>query len=112
MDLIKTFDRIDALEPMGYKELLKSINECKMVLTDSGGIQEESCILQKKCIILRTNTERPETVEVGGAVVLNSISKKDIIEKYKSMLDKKVKWSNPFGDGKAGERIIKVLQEA
>jgi UDP-N-acetylglucosamine 2-epimerase (non-hydrolysing) len=106
---IRDFSRIKIVEPLGYSQLLAAIKNSEMVLTDSGGIQEESCILQKKCIILRTNTERPETVEVGGASLLDAITTKDIIDTYRKMKRKRVDWHNPFGDGKAGERIIKDL---
>lgn len=110
MKFIERFTRIKIVEPMGYRDLLQSIKYSHMVLTDSGGIQEEACILQKKCIILRTNTERPETVEVGGAVLLESITKDDILQKYDVLQEREVAWSNPFGDGKAAERIIETLQ--
>jgi UDP-N-acetylglucosamine 2-epimerase (non-hydrolysing) len=110
LSYIKSFDRIDVVKPLAYSELLADIKQAAMVLTDSGGIQEEACILQKKCIILRTNTERPETVEVGGAALLGEISQAEITSKYQEMKSKQVKWYNPFGDGKSGERIIGLLQ--
>lgn len=110
IDYIKSFDRIKVVEPIGYSSLLAHIKESSMILTDSGGIQEESCILQKKCIILRTNTERPETVEVGGAVLLDEITESDIIQKYALLKDKMVEWTNPFGDGKSADRIINIIQ--
>lgn len=106
------YDKIILTEPLGYQNLLQHMLFAEMIFTDSGGIQEESCILERKCIILRTNTERPETVEVGGAVLLNEITKEDILDKYSGLSDKKVEWSNPFGDGKAGQRIINILKDA
>jgi UDP-N-acetylglucosamine 2-epimerase (non-hydrolysing) len=105
----KKYDRIELREPLGYSQLLQHIKGAEMIFTDSGGIQEESCILQKKCIILRANTERPETVEVGGAVLLNMISRPEIEAKYTALKDKDVTWYNPFGDGHAAKRIIDVL---
>lgn len=108
---IQSFSRIEVVEPLGYKELLGCIKGAEMVLTDSGGIQEEACILQKKCIILRENTERPETLEVGGATLLDNLSAEEIILKYKQLKNKEVSWYNPFGDGRAAEKIIKVLVE-
>jgi len=109
LDYIKSFNKIIVTEPLGYSDLLNYMKKSDMIMTDSGGIQEEACILQKKCIILRTNTERPETVDVGGSVLLDYISKSDILEKYELLKKKEVKWTNPFGDGKSAERIIKVL---
>lgn len=110
-DYLKTFDRLDVFEPLAYSELLAAIRDAQMIFTDSGGIQEESCILERKCVILRTNTERPETVEVGGAILLDEITKQDILQKYQTIKKKDVSWYNPFGDGKAGERIITILTE-
>jgi len=109
---IRSFNRIHAIQPLGYSKLLAAIKDAAIVFTDSGGIQEETCILERKCLILRTNTERPETVEVGGAVLLDSISKDDVLAKYYSLVKKKVNWRNPFGDGKAAERIMQILSSS
>jgi len=109
LDYIKSFDRIKIIEPLGYSDMLSHIKKSEMIMTDSGGIQEESCILEKKCLILRTNTERPETVEVGGAILLDEVTEKDILSKYHELMQRKVKWRNPFGDGRAAERIIDQL---
>jgi UDP-N-acetylglucosamine 2-epimerase (non-hydrolysing) len=108
---IKSFKNVRVVEPMKYSDLLKHIKMAQVVFTDSGGIQEEACILEKLCVILRTNTERPETIEVGGAVVLDEVSEQDIIAKFNQLKNKKVGWYNPFGEGDAGERIIKILME-
>lgn len=105
------YDRITLRKPAPYGELVRYMKDAECIFTDSGGIQEESCILEKKCVILRTNTERPETVEVGGAVLLDAISKGDIMAKYEDLKSRTVTWRNPFGDGKAAERIIKVLKD-
>ncbi|MBU0648363.1 UDP-N-acetylglucosamine 2-epimerase (non-hydrolyzing) [Patescibacteria group bacterium] len=107
--LINKFKNIKVTEPVGYLDMLQLLNNTSFVFTDSGGIQEEACILQKKCLILRLNTERPETLNVGGAVLLDKISPEDIIDKYNSLQSKKVEWSNPFGDGQAFKKIINVL---
>jgi len=109
LDYIKSFDRIKVIEPLGYSDMLSHIKKSEMIMTDSGGIQEESCILEKKCLILRTNTERPETIEVGGAILLQELTEKDILSKYRELMQRKVKWRNPFGDGDAAGRIIDQL---
>ena len=80
----------------------------KLVLTDSGGVQEETCILGVPCVTLRDNTERPETLEVGSNVLAGT-NAESILSKTKEILNRENKWRNPFGDGKAGERIIKIL---
>jgi UDP-N-acetylglucosamine 2-epimerase (non-hydrolysing) len=97
---------IRVIEPLGYLDNLALLNGSRMIFTDSGGIQEEACIMHKKCVILRLNTERPETLEVGGAVLLDEINHEDVLEKYIKLEKKKVKWSNPFGDGQTGKRIL------
>jgi len=109
IDSIKKDKNFVLIEPLGYLDMLQLQKESNMIFTDSGGIQEESCILEKKCVILRTNTERPETIEVGGAILLDSISTEDIYKKYDIIKNKVVKWSNPFGDGKAADYILRSI---
>ena len=62
------------------------------------------------CVTLRYNTERPETLEVGSNV-LAGVEPKSIVEKAELMLERRPDWPNPFGDGKAGKRIVKILDE-
>ena len=57
------------IEPLGYLEFLQLLNGAKLILTDSGGVQEESCILKVPCVTLRDNTERPETIDVGANII-------------------------------------------
>ncbi len=109
VEYLKTNPYFILQEPLNYTDLLTLQKNSKMIFTDSGGIQEESCILQKKCIILRQNTERPETVEVGGAVLLDNITTLEILSKYNLLINKKVDWYNPFGDGLAYKKILENL---
>jgi UDP-N-acetylglucosamine 2-epimerase (non-hydrolysing) len=109
LDLIKSYKNIIAIEPIGYLDMLQLQRNSKMIFTDSGGIQEEACILKKKCVILRTNTERPETLAVRGAKLLNKIDSGEIVDTYNLLLKRTVHWKNPFGDGRASNRIIKLL---
>jgi UDP-N-acetylglucosamine 2-epimerase (non-hydrolysing) len=60
---------VRAMIPVGYLDFLTLLNRCRLVLTDSGGVQEEACVLRVPCVTLRENTERPETVEVGSNIV-------------------------------------------
>jgi len=99
---------VKLIEPLGFLEFLQLEANAKRVLTDSGGVQEESCILKVPCVTLRDNTERPETLEVGSNV-LAGINQNKILEGVKIMLDRKGNWKNPFGDGKAGNIITKIL---
>jgi len=106
---ISSLNNIKSIDPVGYLDLLKLQKNSRMIFTDSGGIQEESCILKKKCVILRTNTERPETVEVGGATLLNDASSGQIMSSYNLLRDKVVDWQNPFGAGTSSEQILDII---
>jgi UDP-N-acetylglucosamine 2-epimerase (non-hydrolysing) len=101
---------VKLIEPLGFLEFLQLEANVKLVLTDSGGVQEETCILKVPCVTLRDNTERPETLEVGSNVLVG-VNQEKILEGVKKMITKERNWKNPFGDGKAGERIIKIVEE-
>ncbi|RLG11125.1 UDP-N-acetylglucosamine 2-epimerase (non-hydrolyzing) [Candidatus Pacearchaeota archaeon] len=101
---------INLIEPLGYLDFLKIENNAKLILTDSGGMQEESCIMKIPCVTLRDNTERPETIEVGSNL-LSGTDPLRILECALKMLNKRKKWKNPFGSGKAAEKIIKIIQK-
>ncbi|MFC1940784.1 non-hydrolyzing UDP-N-acetylglucosamine 2-epimerase, partial [Chloroflexota bacterium] len=96
------------VEPVDFLDFLQLEKNARLVLTDSGGVQEESCILGIPCVTLRDNTERPETVEVGANILAGVLPDK-ILEKTKLMLGKENNWVNPFGDGTAGEKIVTIV---
>jgi len=102
--------KIVLTEPIDYLSFITLESRAKLVFTDSGGVQEEACILKVPCVTLRDNTERPETIEVG-ANTLAGAEPKRILEKTKLMIDDDRGWPNPFGDGRAGERIVSILEE-
>lgn len=104
-------DFLNLIEPLDFLDFLNVENNAKLILTDSGGVQEESCILDVPCVTLRENTERPETIEVGSNI-LSGTDESRIIRSVESMLKRKEIWINPFGDGKAGDRILEILKEA
>ncbi len=85
-------------------------SEAKLVLTDSGGVQEETCVLGVPCVTLRDNTERPETLEVGSNILAGTDPDK-ILEAAKISLAKKRSWVNPFGDGSTGKKIVNILEK-
>lgn len=100
---------LNLIESLGYLEFLFLEANAKLVLTDSGGIQEEACILRVPCVTLRENTERPESLEVGSNILAGTNPEK-ILECTIKMLKKKRNWVNPFGDGRSGEKIIQIIQ--
>ena len=100
------------VEPLGYLDFLKLMSCAKLVLTDSGGIQEETTILKVPCLTLRDNTERPVTVQSG----LNRITgtdPKNIIQAYNDVIKSKSGKTQtpPLWDGHAAQRIVKVILE-
>lgn len=99
-------------EPIGYLDFLALTSNAELILTDSGGIQEESTYLGVQCITLRTSTERPITVEVGTNQLLGNDLDKAKIAALEVLNGKTKKGSIPeLWDGKAAERITKVIVE-
>ena len=100
-------------EPLGYLEFLKLISEAKFVLTDSGGIQEETTVLQVPCLTLRNNTERPVTVTEGTNVIVGNNYAKIITQARIIINGKfpKIGKIPKFWDGRAAQRIISVLRK-
>lgn len=107
---------IEVVPPLGYLEFLPLLRGAKAVLTDSGGVQEEAIVLKVPCFTLRTTTERPESVEAGGNIIVG-VKGEEIHEKVSGVLGDEERLGemrravNPFGDGRAGERIVDVIVE-
>tara|TARA_Y100000310_G_C20693879_1_gene824127 strand:+ start:2064 stop:3143 length:1080 start_codon:yes stop_codon:yes gene_type:complete len=105
--LTEKLNSLQLTEPLGYLDFLKLNSNAKIILTDSGGIQEESTILKVPCVTLRGETERPVTVEVGGSVVVGQDRGKIL-----SAVDTFLNGTAPepgvpeLWDGKAAERIV------
>jgi len=110
-------ERIDAMEnmrlidPAGYLDFLKLTSSAKIVLTDSGGIQEETTILKVPCLTLRENTERPVTVEVGSNRIVGTDPKRILAAYRQTMEGAAASRTPPLWDGKAAGRIAKLLVE-
>lgn len=108
---LEATEHIQMIKPIGYLDFLVLLSQSKLVLTDSGGIQEEAVTLNKPCITLRYNTERPETV-TSGANVLVGADKDAIVDNTRRIMNdadvyhKMSDATNPFGDGKASEKIV------
>ena len=100
-----------AIEPLGYLDFLRLLSGASVVMTDSGGIQEETTILGVPCVTLRNCTERPVTIQ-HGTNVLAGTRKEDIIVRTRAQLDRRsscVPVPPPLWDGKAAQRIVEVL---
>jgi UDP-N-acetylglucosamine 2-epimerase (non-hydrolysing) len=104
-------DSLTMVEPLDYLGFLKLESRARLILTDSGGVQEEACILRVPCVTLRYNTERPETVDVGANVIAGT-EPENILEKTRLMAGKRRDWENPFGDGRAAERIVSIISNS
>ena len=96
------------LPPLGYLDFLGLHAAAALMLTDSGGLQEEACCLRVPCVTLRDNTERPESVAVG-ANLLAGADAEAIVACARAMAAKPRTWENPFGDGMSGLRIVDLL---
>jgi UDP-N-acetylglucosamine 2-epimerase (non-hydrolysing) len=99
---------IRVIEPVGFLEFLRLESSAGMILTDSGGVQEEACILRTPCVTLRDNTERPETVDSGGNILAGT-NPDDIVDAGVKMMRRRTDWDNPLGDGRSADRIIKIV---
>lgn len=107
LDLQST--QIHCVPPLGYLDFLCLMSHARLVLTDSGGVQEETTVLKVPCITLRENTERPVTVS-SGTNVLAGTRKEDIMRLAEEKLRESPKRDSPkYWDGRAGTRIIEVL---
>ncbi|MGL4774381.1 MAG: UDP-N-acetylglucosamine 2-epimerase, partial [Clostridium sp.] len=108
-------DKIYMIEPLEYVEFANLMDKVYLIMTDSGGIQEEAPALGKPVIVLRTETERPEAVE-AGTVKLVGINKDDIFNSTNTLINNRdtyeemAKAINPYGDGLACERILKIIK--
>jgi UDP-N-acetylglucosamine 2-epimerase (non-hydrolysing) len=108
---IDNYKGLKILEPIGYHDSLKLTENARLVLTDSGGLQEESTYFRTPCLTLRPNTERPITVTMGSNRLTN-------LEKLSADLDMVLKKGMHFGkvpplwDGRASERIVNSIIES
>ena len=108
---VERLTRLHLLEPIGYLDFLKLTSCAKVVLTDSGGIQEETTILKVPCITLRENTERPVTVEIGSNQIVGTNPAR-IVAAYNNAVSDN--WRQPqippLWDGHAAERIVNIMK--
>jgi UDP-N-acetylglucosamine 2-epimerase (non-hydrolysing) len=106
---IRLSERVHLLSPLGFRESLFLWRDAEAVLTDSGGLQEETTALGVPCVTIRENTERPITVEMGTNVLAGT-TKAGILHAYRRSLEKRERSKvPPLWDGKASERIWRIL---
>ncbi len=114
-ELLGSLDNVHLISPLNYEPFLYLLRECYLVLTDSGGIQEEAPTLGKPVLVMREVTERPEAVD-AGTVRLVGANRESIVRNVTELLEDKASYAemssahSPYGDGHACERIINVLR--
>jgi len=112
--MLENIENIILTEPVDVMDMHNLISRCYMVLTDSGGLQEEAPAFGKPVLVMRTETERPEAVEAGTVKVVG-VERNNIYSSAKKLLDDKEAYYhmahavNPYGDGHASERIVDLL---
>ena len=115
-DLLAEVSNIYLIEPLQYEEFIYLMSLAKLIITDSGGVQEEAPSLGKPVLVMRDSTERPEAV-TAGTVKLVGTDTNRIIQQTNNLLDnpaayeRMTKAHNPYGDGKACERIITFMRD-
>ena len=107
--------RVFLTEPLDYQELVGSIQRCYLLLTDSGGLQEEAPSLGKPVLVLRETTERPEALQAGTAKLIGTTAESifnntSILLKDQATYQKMANAINPFGDGQASTRILEIVE--
>jgi UDP-N-acetylglucosamine 2-epimerase (non-hydrolysing) len=112
--LLDGIPRVHLLEPLGYLEMLSLMERCVLILTDSGGIQEEAPTFGKPVLILRDVTERPEIVTAGAGILVGTnrhriVNTTSLVLKNDTLYNKMANAANPFGDGKAAYRVAEYL---
>lgn len=114
-DLLEGLDNVFLISPLSYPAFVWLMNESKLIITDSGGVQEEAPSLGKPVLVMRNTTERPEAVN-AGTVKLVGTNKNEIVSQALNLLtnqeeyNKMCKLHNPYGDGKACERIVDFIK--
>jgi len=103
-------EHVRLIDPVGYFDFIVLQQNAQIITTDSGGIQEESCILGVPCVTLRENTERPETIRLGSNI-LAGVSPDRIMSAMAQQISSKGvnTWMSPYGNGKAAQRVVNII---
>ena len=114
--ILKNVDNVHLIEPQDYLPFVYLMNQAHIIVTDSGGVQEEAPSLGKPVLVMRDTTERPEAVE-AGTVKLVGTDKARIVNEVNNLLTNGQEYQsmsrahNPYGDGKACERIVAKIKQ-
>lgn len=114
-EMLGGLENVHLIEPQGYPDFVALLSRSHLVLTDSGGVQEEAPSLGKPVLVMRDNTERPEAITAGTAKLVGPYADK-IIANTIALLDNDIAYSrmahakNPYGDGHASERIANIIR--
>jgi UDP-N-acetylglucosamine 2-epimerase (non-hydrolysing) len=114
--ILKNVSRVHLIEPLDYRPFIQLMNKCFIILTDSGGVQEEAPTLGKPVLVLRTTTERPEAIEVGTAKLVGT-DYDTVVRETQRLLSDEAAYrdmatkTNPYGDGKSAGRIVDIICE-
>lgn len=115
-EILSEIENINLIDPLAYPSFVWLMNQSYMIITDSGGVQEEAPSLGKPVLVMRETTERPEAVE-AGTVILVGTDKEKIVREANSLLNDNARYQamtalhNPYGDGHACERIVNFIAE-
>ena len=102
------FKHVKVVEPLQYDQLLKYLSNCSYVITDSGGIQEESAFFRKPCLVCRKETERSEGLNNFSILCQNP---KELFKNFKKLNSLRMAGECPYGSGDSAEKILKILKE-
>ena len=112
--ILSDIDNVHLIEPVSYEEFIHLMSKAYVILTDSGGVQEEAPALAKPVLVMRENTERPEAVDAGTARLVGT-DRAEIVKNVEELLtdadcyERMATATNPYGDGTAAEKIVQFL---
>ncbi|RRQ49053.1 UDP-N-acetylglucosamine 2-epimerase (non-hydrolyzing) [Maribacter algicola] len=115
-EILAKTDKVKLIDPLAYPAFVWLMNKCDLVITDSGGVQEEAPSLGKPVLVMRDTTERPEAVDAGTVILVGTDKDKIVYEALdlltnENRYQKMSKLHNPYGDGKASERIVDFIKD-
>lgn len=114
--ILSDIDNVHLIEPLSYEEFVHLMSRAELILTDSGGVQEEAPALGKPVLVMRENTERPEAVEAGTARLVGT-DRDAIVRSVEELLvdadayRRMATATNPYGDGTASRQIVRFLSQ-